>query len=79
MRKDGSYVIRRDIFYAAVSTLLGVSVRVLLQELGASSDGGVGWRRGPKGLVRAEDIVRARELLRMSWDEYGRFLDKLLK
>lgn len=79
MSRDGGYVIRRDIFYAAVSTLLGVSVRVLLHELGTSSDGGVGWRRGPRGLVRAEDIVRARELLRMDWVEYGRFLDKLLK
>lgn len=71
--------VRSDIFYGAVASVLGVGVVQLLILLGWSESGSAGGRRGPRGLVRAEDIVRARELLRMSWDEYGRFLDKLLK
>lgn len=79
MRRGEGYVERRDIFYSAVSAVLGVAVKVLVEELGSSSQGGGVWRRAPKGLVRAEDIVKARELLRMNWVEYGAFLDKLLK
>ena len=79
MRKDDTHHLRRDIFYSAVGALLGVGVDALVQMLGTSDIGSASWRRGPQGLVRAEDIVRARELLRMSWVEYGAFLDKLLK
>lgn len=69
----------KDIFYRAVANVLGVNVVQLLTLLGWSEAGTAGGRRGPCGYVRGEDIVRARELLRMNWDEYGRFLDKLLK
>lgn len=71
--------VRTDIFYRAVASALGVGVVPLLILLGWSESGSAGGRRGPRGLVRAEDIVKARELLRMNWHEYGRFLDKLLK
>lgn len=71
--------VRSDIFYGAVASVLGVGVVQLLILLGWSESGSAGGRRGPRGLVRAEDIVRARELLRMDWVEYGAFLDKLLK
>lgn len=71
--------VRSDIFYRAVASVLGVGVVQLLILLGWSESGSAGGRRGPRGLVRAEDIVRARELLRMNWVEYGAFLDKLLK
>ena len=71
--------VRTDIFYRAVASVLGVGVVQLLILLGWSESGSAGGRRGPRGLVRAEDIIKARELLRMSWDEYGAFLDKLLK
>ena len=71
--------VRTDIFYCAVAGVLGVGVVQLLILLGWSESGSAGGRRGPRGLVRAEDIVRARELLQMNWVEYGAFLDKLLK
>lgn len=71
--------VRTDIFYRAVASVLGVGVVQLLILLGWSESGSAGGRRGPRGLVRAEDIVRARELLQMNWVEYGAFLDKLLK
>lgn len=58
---------------------MGVGVDAVVRMLRTSDNGSAMWRRGPRGLVRAEDIVRARELLRMDWLEYGRFLDKLLK
>ena len=69
----------KDIFYCAVAGVLGVNVVELLTLLGWSEAGTAGGQRGPRGLVRAEDIVKARELLQMDWVEYGRFLDKLLK
>ena len=79
MRRDDTHHQRKDIFYSAVGAMLGVGVDALVKMLGTSDNGSATWRRGPRGLVRAEDIVRARELLQMSWAEYGRFLDKLLK
>ena len=79
MRREKTHHARRDIFYGAVGALLGVGVDAVVKMLGTSDNGSAPWRRGPRGLVRAEDIVRARELLQMSWVEYGRFLDKLLK
>ena len=79
MRRNDTHHCRRDIFYSAVSALLGVGMDAVVKMLGTSDGGSATWRRGPRGLVRAEDIVRARELLRMDWDEYGAFLDKLLK